>query len=109
MEQEQLIKQKYEALKPYLDERTRRMWAAAEAQLLGHGGISLVARARGLTRKTIRAGLREQEARRASGEAPAPRQRRQGASYLAHSPRLVYNLGFVFPQGARVIGVAFGS
>ena len=59
MEQVNIIKQKYEALKPYMDERMRRVWAAAEAKALGRGGISTVSSATGLTRKTIRAGLCE--------------------------------------------------
>jgi hypothetical protein len=42
-----------------LDERSRRQWAAAEAQAIGFGGASMVAAATGLARDTIRAGLRE--------------------------------------------------
>ena len=42
-----------------LDERRRRQWAAAEARDVGWGGVSLVARATGLSRPTIRAGLME--------------------------------------------------
>jgi hypothetical protein len=42
-----------------MDERRRRQWAAAEARELGWGGVSLVARATGLSRPTINAGLRE--------------------------------------------------
>jgi hypothetical protein len=33
-----IIAQKYEAMAPYLDERTRRIWAAVEADALGWGG-----------------------------------------------------------------------
>ena len=53
------IRQKYEWLAGAMNERLRRLWAAAEARALGHGGISLVARATGLSRTTIQAGLRE--------------------------------------------------
>jgi len=53
------IKNKYEALRPVLDERTRRLWAAAEARALGHGGTTLLHRATGLTQNTIRAGIKE--------------------------------------------------
>ena len=42
-----------------LDERTRRVWAATEAQALGWGGISRVTAATGLSQNTVRAGLRE--------------------------------------------------
>jgi len=55
----QSIRSKYEALAPVLNERTRRLWAATEARALGQGGITLVERATGITRKTIRAGIGE--------------------------------------------------
>jgi hypothetical protein len=78
MEQEIIIKQKYEALKPYMDERMRRIWAAAEAKALGRGGISTVSSATGLTRKTIRAGLWDHKEQLLSGAAPRQRLRRSG-------------------------------
>src|SRR5437879_4070024 len=53
------IRAKFEALRPYLDERRRRLWAAAEAMALGHGGMTAVATATGLQRATIRVGVRE--------------------------------------------------
>jgi len=42
-----------------MDERNRRQWAAAEARDLGRGGVTAVARATGLSRTTITAGLKE--------------------------------------------------
>ena len=42
-----------------MDERITRLWAAAEADVLGHGGIAMVERATGLSRTTIRVGLGE--------------------------------------------------
>lgn len=53
------IGRKFRSVVVELDERRRRQWAAAEAYDLGRGGISAVARATGLSRPTIRAGLRE--------------------------------------------------
>jgi hypothetical protein len=53
----QSIKAKYTSLEPVLDERARRLWAAAEARAIGRGGITQVAEATGLSRVTIRAGL----------------------------------------------------
>ena len=72
----QTIQTKYQALRPLLNERTRRLWAAAEAQALGYAGITLVQQATGITRKTIRAGINE-----LAHPAPlgAQRSRRQGA------------------------------
>src|SRR5271155_4564830 len=55
------VQRKYQLLAPELDERRRRQWAAVEARDLGWGGISLVARATGLSRPTIMAGLKELE------------------------------------------------
>ncbi|BAZ70878.1 hypothetical protein NIES4106_56750 (plasmid) [Fischerella sp. NIES-4106] len=52
------IQDKYEQLCPYLNEKTRRIWAAIEAQSLGWGGISQVSRATGLSRTTIHARIR---------------------------------------------------
>lgn len=55
----ELIRRKFEALVDDLDERARRRWAAVEARALGRGGISIVSRATGMSRVTVRAGLRE--------------------------------------------------
>ncbi len=52
---------KYESLCDALDERQRRLWAATEAIAIGHGGISSVTEATGISRTTIRAGIRELE------------------------------------------------
>ena len=38
------MRTKYEALAPALNERTGRLWAAAEAEAVGRGGIAMVAR-----------------------------------------------------------------
>jgi DDE family transposase len=53
------IREKFTPLCGELDERARRRWAAVEASSLGRGGISAVAAATGMTRNTIRSGLRE--------------------------------------------------
>jgi len=52
-----MIEAKYQALSGRLDEATLRMWAAAEARSLGRGGVSAVAKAIGMSRTTIHAGL----------------------------------------------------
>jgi len=56
------IEKKYRALEPLLDEATLRLWAAVEARSLGRGGVSLVAKAIGISRTTIYAGLAELDA-----------------------------------------------
>src|SRR5687767_8145204 len=58
MSEEERLQSKYAALGPVLNERQRRLWAAAEARALGRGGVTLVARATGITRKRIHQGLR---------------------------------------------------
>jgi transposase len=55
----QAIAAKFAILRPLVDERARRLWAAVEARAIGRGGISRVAEATGLSRVTIRAGLQE--------------------------------------------------
>lgn len=75
--QAETLRDKFRALKPLLDERARRLWAAAEARALGRGGISTVARATGLSTGTVRAGLRELDGD--SAAAPLDTVRRPGA------------------------------
>jgi len=53
------ITARYEALKPILDERARRLMAAAESQAIGKGGISSVSKATGISRPVIRQGIAE--------------------------------------------------
>ncbi|GAG40197.1 unnamed protein product, partial [marine sediment metagenome] len=65
---EQAIRQRYLALKGTLDERARRLWAAAEVKSAGRGGFSAVVRATGISSRTVARGVRELE----SGETPGP-------------------------------------
>jgi hypothetical protein len=53
------IAQRFLELEPWLDEHMRRLWAAAERAALGRGGVSLVARASGVSRRAIAVGLVE--------------------------------------------------
>jgi len=55
------IREKYEALKPSLTERSRRLWAATEAASLGRGGIAAVMGATGMSSATVNKGLGELE------------------------------------------------
>lgn len=56
------IKQRWELLREHLNERQRRVFAAAEAKVIGRGGVAQVAAATGLARDTITDGLQEFEA-----------------------------------------------
>ena len=59
MVEEHTIRATFVALRPVMDERLTRLWAGAEADALGDGGIAIVERATGLSRTTIRAGRDE--------------------------------------------------
>jgi transposase len=70
------IGERFRAMAGELDERQRRLWAAAEARSAGRGGIAATARATGMAVDTIRKGIAELE----SGVTPGPgRVRRAGA------------------------------
>ncbi len=56
---EAALRRQYVLLRPSLDERGRRLFAATQAQALGHGGIATVARATGIAPSTIGRGLKE--------------------------------------------------
>ena len=69
------VKARFEALGPVLDERMRRLVAAAESQAIGRGGISAVSKVTGLARPVIRQGIAEWKD---PGALPAERIRRPG-------------------------------
>ena len=62
MDVEQLVRQKWRLLKATLDERARRLWAGAEADAIGYGGVATVARATRLAISTVRKGRDEARA-----------------------------------------------
>jgi hypothetical protein len=74
------IRDRFVALAPYLDERGRRSFAAAEARSAGYGGIAAVARATGIAPSTIGRGLAELAG---AAELPANRKRRAGGGRKA--------------------------
>jgi transposase len=59
MSNERILATKYEALRPALNERTRRLWAGTEATAWGRGGIATVMRVTGMSRNTVVRGVRE--------------------------------------------------
>jgi len=92
------LQRKLTPLWPVLDERSRRLVAANEAQSLGYGGITMVRRACGLSRKAIAKGIRELS----SGETMTGRIRRPGAgrkSIGVRYPKIMALLeGLIEPQ-----------
>jgi len=82
---EATIRRRFRCVRRLLNERQRRLWAAAEASTLGYGGVSTVARATNISRRAIHAGLRELKA---GGKAPmTERIRRPGAGRKALTTR----------------------
>lgn len=76
------IRAKYAQLRGVMDERVTRLWAASEAEALGHGGIAAMVEATGISKARIRAGIRdlaEQAANPTTIPARAQRVRRPGA------------------------------
>ena len=59
MQAESPIAQRWQLMREHLDERQRRAFAAAEAKVLGRGGVSKVSAATGVARNTIMAGMQE--------------------------------------------------
>jgi hypothetical protein len=59
MQAESLIAQRWQLMREHLDERQRRAFAAAEARVLGRGGVAQVVAATGMSRNTIVAGMEE--------------------------------------------------
>jgi Rhodopirellula transposase DDE domain len=72
------LRRKFQALTVVMDERSRRHWAATEARELAWGGISAVAKATGLSRTTILAGIHELETQDSSQSVPDGGVRRPG-------------------------------
>ena len=74
------LKEKYNLLFPHLDEKTKRMICAADAKAIGHGGITQVTKASGLSRMTIHKGKKELESinREDSSAKVTQRIRREG-------------------------------
>jgi hypothetical protein len=86
------IKRKYQLLCAVLDERSRRLWAATEASELGYGGIVAVAKATGLSERTIRRGYQDVQSLRPTRVLSPGRQRCPGGGrkpLQTHDPALM--------------------
>ena len=97
----QLIRERYEALEPVLDEQARRRFAAAEACALGWGGVTLVSQVTGIARSTINRGIAEITENRSAGEG---RVRRAGGGRKAKTeedPTLLADLKSLLEAATR--------
>jgi hypothetical protein len=84
------IRERFSTVAPFLDERGRRLVAAAEAFAAGYGGIAAVAMATGMAPSTIGRGLKE-----LAQDEPSERVRRPGAGRkpaIFKDPTLVADL-----------------
>ena len=75
----QAIQQRWDDLRDTLDERGRRLFAAAEVRAAGYGGLTVVAEVTGLARSTINRGEDDLDA----GSFPKERVRRKGGGRRA--------------------------
>ena len=67
------VRNKYPALKPVMEEKVPRRWAACEAMTIGWGGITGVSKATGISRPTLRAGIAEVQSGAPAAEEVPPR------------------------------------
>jgi transposase len=92
-EKQKVVQVQYERLRPFLDERSRRLWAANEAIGFGRGGIRAVAEVLGMSFVTIVAGVKElKEGGLKQPDPTANRQRRSGGgrkSLVSKQPEIV--------------------
>jgi transposase len=89
------IQERFELLKPFLDEKRRRLLAAAEAKALGRGGTSIVSRATGISRVTIIAGRKELQSAPPDSTLELRRTRKPGGGRkktVEKDPRLINDL-----------------
>ena len=53
------LRKNYKLISPHLDERTRRLWCAAQAKVMGRGGVTKVREATGVSRPCITRGMKD--------------------------------------------------
>ncbi len=85
-----MVRQKFLQLREAMDERTTRLWAGAEADAIGYGGLAAVARATGLAISTVTIG--RSEVRAGAPASDLVKVRRKGGGHPLHEvvhPELV--------------------
>ena len=101
MKECEALMQKFQSIWPHLDERGRRITAAAEAIAIGRGGISAVQRACGLSRPTIANGIREIQEHRVlfPGRVRNTGAGRKPAEF--HDPKIIEAMERMIDSGTR--------
>ena len=95
MDEAVVVGRRFKMLAGILDERMRRLVAAAEAQAIGYGGASLVARVTGVSRRALRVGAQELKTLPPSKGTARRRIRRQGGgrkTAVSKDPTLLRDL-----------------
>jgi len=93
------IRTRYQAVRPSLDERGRRLHAAAEAATAGRGGVAATSRATKVARSTIGRGLKDL---RAPGSLTG-KVRRKGAGRPIVTAKAPNILGTVEPLDPQIL------
>ncbi len=70
-----IVKKKYESIREWLNEKSRRIWAASEAEASGYGGPTIVRETTGIDYHTIGKGINGPEEKK---QPDIARIRRQG-------------------------------
>ena len=86
MDPERVVREKWRLLKATMDERSRRLWAGAEAGAIGYGGVVAVARATGMAISTVRKGRDEVRAGARPDDVVKVRRSTGTRSYEAANP-----------------------
>jgi len=95
METDIRLKEKYDFILPYLNEKQRRMLLVADAKYLGFGGITIVSNSSGVTRATIHSGINEVKQSKAGEIIDHNRIRKAGAgrkSIIEKDPVIIEDL-----------------
>jgi transposase len=96
------IREKYLTLSPFFNERTKRLWAATEANAVGRGGKVIVSEATGMSRTTIYRGIRELNKPVEKLTSDQIRIRGGGRKALAeHTPELINELQNIVEDTTR--------
>lgn len=96
-----LIRRRFDALDPVLDEQARRRFAAAEARVLGRGGVTLVSKVTGIARSTINRGIADIEENRSAGEGRVRRPGGGRRSKTQEDPTLLDDLQSLLEASTR--------
>ena len=104
-EKQREIRARYDRLKPFLNERSRRLWAGNESLAFGRGGVRAVAEALGMSAQRVIEGRRELErgaCEPASGK--KERQRRTGGGrkrWVDHQPEVMQAIEQIVDPATR--------